>query len=281
MAVNILQTKGGSLTRTDLYIVLLMLDAHAASLSATLSSKDVLASRWYVGLTLVVQSVTGAAVIYTLVRMVDENFYCADCYCDWREIWNHSILTSNPRKRLDRAGPILYWLTRTYDTVQSAGLALLHTRKYDRLERIHRQRETSRRRFEATGWSILPSTAFSNWRGFLLYPVLLVVAIRKHFTGAGFAAPDWREWGQSAALIICACGVGHWLWTLSRTLRDLADDWSTGELSWRYSRMVPVNASRLLLMGEEPRGVSAGDCRLLVRETEDRLTFGRRSYRLD
>lgn len=269
MSLNVLQTKDRVLSRTDLYIILFMLDAHAAGLSATLSSKDALASRWYVGLTLVVQSVAAAAVIYTLVRMVDEKFYCADCYCAWREIWADSTLVANTCCRLERAGPFVYWFARAYDMVQSAGLALLHIRKFDQLERLHRERQSVDRRREATGWDIIPCTAFSNWRGFVLYPIQLVLAIRNHFAGTGISAPGWREWGQSAALIICAFGVGHWLWTLNRTLRGLTDDWTMGELSRKYRRLVPVDGSRVLLMGGEPWGVSAGDCRLLNGETID------------
>lgn len=74
----------------------------------------------------------------------------------------------------------MYAIMRLLDIVQPAVLAILHTQKFDRLDKISRL-DAPHQHPGPSAFDRLSSTAFSAWQGFVLYPVYLVVAIERHF----------------------------------------------------------------------------------------------------
>lgn len=268
MALNVLKVKNGRLCPTDVYTTLVMLNVHAVALSATLSSKEALASRWYVGLAVIVQCLAWVAGIKAILLFAKPQFYCSGCWC-CLNLLIFPPLTSCPLRPYERFGGLVYWISQLYNVVQPAVVALMHTSKFDsdeKVDRDHRRINDAAGMRTITAYGSLPSTAFSIWRGFALYPPLLIVAVETHLRGHDLTVPDWGEWGQTTALVACACGVGHWVWVNLHNLRLYYK--SRGTIV-ENDRMLPVNVSRLVLMGAKPPTVSADDIRLVTNGTSE------------
>lgn len=276
MALNALKIKHGQLCPTDVYITLMMLCVHNIALAATLSSKEALASRWYVWLVTVVHCLAWAAGFNVIVRFPNQNFYCQDRFCCL--VTAFPPLTSCPTESYDRlGGPLVYWISRLYNFIQSAVIALMRTAKFDSIEKIDREHQRANditRTRTITAYGDLPSTAFSTWRGFALYPVVLIVAVETHISKHELTLPGCREWGQTTALVTCACGVGHWIWVNLHNLRLYLKSLEDGT-NVEHRRMLPVNVSLLVLMGAKPPIVSEEDIRLLRYGTSEAQWRGR------
>jgi hypothetical protein len=167
------------LTSTDIFVVLVMIDAHCVTLSATLSSKDALASRSYVQFAIIGQTLAWVAVLYTDIRLagagsvVDGHLVCVDV--PW---FDSMISPQRPEKSLPFR---YYWISHAYDLIQPSVLAIYHTKRFDELEKIDREHRGAMgdQDENRTGYSRLPSTSFSVWRGVVMYPVLLIVVIER------------------------------------------------------------------------------------------------------
>jgi hypothetical protein len=241
-----------------------MVDTHCVALSATLSSKDALASRSYVWMTVVGQAVAWLAVLYTDIRFVDTKpEHCM------QDVWFESAIT--PGKQLSLALFRTYWISHSYDLIQSGVLALFHTKRFDELEKEHRQETSTDDQSQTStddqsqtstddqshfGYGRLPSTAFSNWRGFVLYPIHLVVAVEHHLSKNEINVGDFREWGQSFTLITCACATLHWVYVNSPLLKHALICLRHGSWIPHRGPVLPTNTMRFLAIGER---ASLGD----------------------
>lgn len=198
-----------------------------------------------------------------------QTFYDPDSFCclqgDWFTSRFYTCHVSDYRSSF-RSPFGAYWAVRTFDTAQSLALALLHTAKFDMLEKIDRTHRNSNDT-KVTAYSSLPSTAFSNWLGFFMYPYMLVVAIEGHLSRHQIPVPGWGEWGQTTTLVTCVCGVGHWLWVnlhlLWSFLKSKREETAVATPS-DHGRMLPVNVSRLVAMGAKPPFVAVEDIKLLT-----------------
>jgi hypothetical protein len=202
------------LTPTDVFVVIVMVDTHCVTLSATLSSKDVLASRLYVRLAVAGQAIAWAAVFYTHARFfapAGPDSSAVPKSCD-KDQWFESIIL--PGRNSMELPFRAYWITHSYDLIQSSLLATFHTGRFDKLEKIDRrhQEATGTQDENQTGYSRLPSTAFSNWRGFIPYPVCLVIVVECHLSRNKVDVGDFPEWGQSFTIITFACAFVHWIY---------------------------------------------------------------------
>jgi hypothetical protein len=54
-----------------------------------------------------------------------------------------------------------------------------------------------------------------------VYPILLVVVVECHLSRNAINVGEAREWGQSVAIIICACGTLRWAYVNLPLLRHL------------------------------------------------------------
>jgi hypothetical protein len=100
------------LTSTDIFVVLVMIDTHCVTLSATLSSKDALASRSYVRFAIIAQTLAWVAVLCTDIRLavVEGHIGCVDV------LWFESrISPQRPEKSLPFR---YYWISHAYDLIQ-------------------------------------------------------------------------------------------------------------------------------------------------------------------
>jgi hypothetical protein len=248
MTLNLAKVRPGALTPTDLFITVVMLDAQSIALSAVLSSKDALASRWYVLLTAVVQCFAWTVVLVASTRLEETSFFNAENPCCLRETWMSSYFHTCGTGIQLRTGFLTYWISHAYDTVQSLVLALLHTTMFDSLEKVDRKHQRDLETDPAhhhdddhsTLYGRLPGTAFSNWQGFVLYPLLLIMTIEGHISRNAIPTPSSRDWGQTFAITACVCGVSHWLYVQRKNWRHyLLPHRSSSE-----NPMRPVNEMR-------------------------------------
>lgn len=228
---------------------MVMADTHCVTLSATLSSKDALASRYYVWIAIAVQALAWAAVLHTdiSVAALASNKKCTDSLDCMADRWMGIMINPGEQELTFR----VYWIIHSYDLIQSSVLAACHTKRFDELEKLDREPPDLTVCQDKTEivYSRLPSTAFSNWAGFVLYPIMLIVAVEGHLSGNRVDVGEFYEWGQSFAIITCACGVLHWLYVSIPLLKyPLQRIWSG---SWTAPKdpMHPTNAPRSLAIG--------------------------------
>jgi hypothetical protein len=273
LAVKLLKANIEDLTPTDIFVVIVMIDTHCVALSATLSSKEVLASCLYVLLAIIGQVIAWAAVLYADIKTSIpvpiekkrpvwppapwDNYICDKSWFDSiiRVAGQHAFLPFR-----------LYWISHAYDLIQPSALAACHTGRFDKLEKIdrnHQDRMGSHDENE-TGYSRLPSTAFSTWIGFVLYPVLLVVAVEHHLWSYETDMGGLREWGQSVSIITCVCGILHWVYVnyplLGHPFRCI---WQ-GRWIPRKGPVLPINIMRLIAVGTTPSSVGEENYKLLT-----------------
>jgi hypothetical protein len=231
-------------TPTDYLVVVLMIDTQCVALSAVLSSKDALASRFYVGITLLGQAFAWAVVVYANHALAS-SFSPAENGC----IGTYWLLSS-----LGGAGPLIsfkiYWYLHALDFVHASWVALRHTFQFDELEKIDREERrghTGNSTDLGTGFASLRGTPFSNWNGFAFHPLLLIVTLESHMKGVKTAA--WGDWGQMMPLTMLVLGVGHWFY-LNLTQCWAYNKDSTPSLGGK--RMILLDSSRLIVMGFTP-----------------------------
>jgi hypothetical protein len=171
MTLNLAKIRPGTLTPTDLFITVAMLDTQSIALSAVLSSKDALASRWYVMLTAIVQCFVWSVVLVSCTHLRNLSFYNSENLCCLRETWMSSYFHTCGSKVQLRFSLLAYWITHAYDTIQSTILAVLHTTLFDSLDKVDRQSKSDGNLYVSqstpTLYGRIPSTAFSNWSGFV------------------------------------------------------------------------------------------------------------------
>lgn len=118
---------------------MVVVDTHCVTLSATLSSKDVLASRLYVRLAITAQALAWIAVLYADIRFVTSGSVQSQVCL--KEAWFDSIIT--PGKQFKGAPFRAYWIGHSYDLIQSSVLALCHTEHFDELEKVDRKQQNT------------------------------------------------------------------------------------------------------------------------------------------
>lgn len=248
-------------TPTDYLAVVLMIDTQCVALSATLSSKDTLASRFYVGFTLLGQAFAWAVVAYAN-HVLASSFSPAANSCI-AMYWLHSSLGD--------ATPFMsfkiYWYLHALDYVHSGWLALRHTFQFDQLEKIDREQRRSYAGNSMdleTGFNSLRGTPFSNWLGFCLHPVLLIVTLETHMKNTETAA--WGDWGQMMPLTMLVLGVGHWFYLNFTQLRAHIKDRTLGSDD---KLMIPLDSSRLIAMGFGPSETGEVVHKLLTAKRSD------------
>jgi len=234
-------------TPTDYLAVVLMIDAQCAALSATLSSKDALASRWYAGLTLLGQVFAWSVVVCANHSLADNTSPPANKCLSM--LWMFTF-DGEDKSFGFVLGFKVYWYMHALDLIHSTWLATCHTFQLDRLEKIDREQRgsyTGNSMATETGFGSLRGTPFSNWLSFILHPILLIVVLENHIKGIETSA--WGDWGQVMPLTMLVLGVGHWFYlnltqlyryTQSRT--QVPDD----------TLVIPLDASRMIAMGAGP-----------------------------
>jgi hypothetical protein len=253
MTLNLAKVRPGALTPTDLFITVAMLDTQSVVLSAVLSSKDALASRWYIVLTAVVQCFVWIVVLIASTKLHNPSFYHSEDFCCLRETWmSSSFHACGPKIEL-RFTFLAYWITHIYDTVQSTMLAMQHMTLFDSLEKIDREHQNSGATDHSQEvpplYSRLPSTVFSNWQGFVLYPLLVIMAIEGHINRNSVLTPSSREWGQTFAIMACVCGLSHWLFVQRKNLKALVEHYRDNSVRGHSSVSLkrPVNEMRFFM----------------------------------
>jgi hypothetical protein len=266
LTINLFKVRIGDLTSTDIFVVLVMIDVHCVTLSATLSSKDVLASRSYVGFAILGQTLAWVAVLYTDIRLagagaaVEGHSGCVDV--PWFDSW---ISPQRPAKSLPFRH---YWISHAYDLIQPSVTAAYHTKRFDKLEKIDREHRAAigDQDGNQTGYSRLPSTSFSIWRGFVWYPIMLIVVIEGYLSRNGIVVGDFREWGQSFTVITCTCGILHWVYVNLPLMEHLSTCIWHGRWIPRKGPVLPSNIMRLIAIGAHPSLVGEENYKLLVPE---------------
>lgn len=224
-----------------------MIDTHCVALSATLSSKDALASRLYVRLAIAGQTLAWAAVLYADISYVASgDARSQDCLGPQ---WFDSKIAPGTQ---DKYFPFrAFWISHSYDLIQSSVLAICHTERFDKLEKINRKQQDTvddqdRNR---TGYSRLPSTAFSNWVGFALHPIFLIIFVERHLSRNKVDVGGIREWGQSFTIIACTCALVHWVYVNLPLLKlPFTCLWRSSWISHR-GPVLPTNVMRLIAIG--------------------------------
>jgi hypothetical protein len=266
LTINLFKVRIGDLTSTDIFVVLVMIDVHCVTLSATLSSKDVLASRSYVGFAILGQTLAWVAVLYIDIRLagagsvVDGHLVCVDV--PW---FDSMISPQRPEKSLPFR---YYWISHAYDLIQPSVTAAYHTKRFDKLEKIDREHRAAigDQDGNQTGYSRLPSTSFSIWRGFVWYPIMLIVVIEGYLSRNGIVVGDFREWGQSFTVITCTCGILHWVYVNLPLMEHLSTCIWHGRWIPRKGPVLPSNIMRLIAIGAHPSLVGEENYKLLVPE---------------
>jgi hypothetical protein len=261
MSLSLAMVKPNSFTPTDYLAVVLMIDTQCVALSATLSSKDALASRFYVGFTILGQTLAWAVVLYAN-HVLASSFSPAANSCI-ATYWVHSSFGG--------ARPFpsfkIYWYIHALDFVHSGWLALCHTFQFDQLDKIDREQRRSHTGSTMeleTGFNSLRGTPFSNWIGFALHPILLIVTLETHMKSIETAA--WGDWGQMMPLTMLVLGVGHWfylnltqLWAYIKIRTPGSDD----------KLWIPLDSSRMIAMGFGPSETGEVVHRLLTAKRSD------------
>lgn len=153
----------------------------------------------------------------------------------------------------------IYWYLHSIDLIHSGWLAVRHTFDFDELEKIDREK-----RGVGTGFSSLRGTPFSNWIGFALHPVVLIVTLELHLKGIETSA--FGDWGQMMPLTMLILGVGHWFYL---NLTQLAK-YMEGHASVSDSKpMIAVDVSRFIKMGFEASEVGQANYDLLTEKRSD------------
>lgn len=268
LTINLLKARTVDLTPTDVLVIIVMIDTHCVALSATLSSKDALTSRSYVRLVCIGQALAWAAVLYTEIRLAAPGAFGGQRLDCVNEIWFDAII--QPGERGGKRPFPNYWISHSYDLIQPCALALCHMKRFKDLEKLDRNHQYHQeipnyQEENQTGYSRLPATAFSVWRGFALYPIALFIVVERHLAKNEVNVGDFREWGQSVTIITCACSILHWVYVnlplLKHTLVCL---WHGGGWVPHRGPVLGTNAMRFIAVGEHPSLVGEENYKLLT-----------------
>jgi hypothetical protein len=297
LSLLIVVVKSSGLTPTDYLALVLMIDTQCSALSATLSSKDALASRWYVGLTLSGQAFAWGVILYANYKLPATLLLSAEKHQCLTESW--LVFAVTPWRTFDGSmvnlGFRVYWYLHAADFIHAGWLAVRHTKQFDALEKIDRRKHidlagTLANSYD-TGFSRLRGTVFSNWYAFAAYPVLLTLTLEKHMRGIETSV--WGDWGQMMPLMTLVFGVSHWFYVNGGQLRDYArDQTSTSDsgncvnVLWTQCResmrdlgnsashldrgeILPYDIMRRIAMGATPSEIGEENYKLLTAKKLD------------
>jgi hypothetical protein len=250
------------LTPTDYLALLLMIDTQCSALSATLSSKDALASRWYVGLTLCAQSFAWGIILYANHQLSTDKDRCLI------ETW--FLFTMTPWGTTDDKSMVylsfkVYWYLHAVDFIHAGWLAVRHTKTIDALEKIDRKKDTDLASTFAnsydTGFSRLRGTVLSNWCMSVIYPVMLTLTLESHMRGIETSV--WGDWGQMMPLMTLVFGVSHWLYVNGQQLYKYTFSHTSASDN---GKIFPYDITRRIAMGATPSDVGEENYKLLTAE---------------
>jgi len=149
--------------------------------------------------------------------------------------------------------------------IQPSALALCHTKRFDELGLFDRKHQdiTIFQDIYQTGYSRLPATAFSSWRGFILYPILSIAVIEDHIP-RNIKVSDLQEWGQSLTIITCACEILHWIYVNSPFLKHRFVCFWRGSWIPAKGPILSTNIMRLIAIGAPPSLIGEENYKLLT-----------------
>ena len=262
-AFNVVKLKKDSLSPTEVFVAIALIDAQIVSLTATLSSKDALASRWYVRLTIACVITAWVSVAVLGHGLKDMESYIKDSICcvPMHE-WPSGSRWCDFSMYLAMMFPY-YWYSHGLDLTHTLWLAYRHTTVFDSLEKLSK-REDDQEPADTNFSALLPATAFSAWRGCLCHPFLVIIAIERHLTAVDQTnLAEWQAWGQSLTLCVCIGGLFHWLYVnreliLHTITRGRYGAWSSTQL------MLPTDIVRYVAMGFEVRFLNEENRHLLA-----------------
>jgi hypothetical protein len=229
MVFNLLKLKKNSLSPTETFLIIALMDAQIVSLAATLSSKDALASRWYVRLKIVCEIAAWLSVLVfghslgNLGRYVEGSVCCMSTK-EWfsetanGNLDNYSYLLPDGGRECDfpmrLATAFLYcWYSRGVDLAHTLWLAHHHMTVFDSLEKLNTAPDTRHDSTSSDIFASIPATAFGNWMSYFFHPLLVIIAIERHLTAVDQTKwAEWQAWGQSLTLVVCIGGLSHWFY---------------------------------------------------------------------
>jgi hypothetical protein len=182
----------------------------------TLSDKTALASRWYVYISGVIQTLAFVVVGVAFFRLSRrheiggrESTQCCVRIAWWGTISSCEVLS---------IGTIIYGVFRVATTIHAFMLAYQHMHQYDlakkELETAHAEDVPD------FVFGHLPTTAFSKWLELL--PCALLAAFSVEYTMNKQASDSGAvsDWGQSAAIVTATAGTLHWVYVLGLMVRQ-------------------------------------------------------------
>ncbi|KAK6415909.1 hypothetical protein LTR81_010454 [Elasticomyces elasticus] len=203
------------LSFADAIVALLSIDATCTALSATMSNKDALAARKYVGLCAVGQAIASIIVVIAVAQLEVYWHGQRGAECCARHIW-WATWTS-----CDMPGPniwmyiVLSIITRGYDVVAAFRLA-------PELDQLKKEAQRKKADIQ-TDFELKVSNCLSRYMHHI--PALLAnfTSLLSMFHHMGVEdSSKWSDWGQSATLITCVFGTCHWLYVCAPLL-ELVD----------------------------------------------------------
>jgi hypothetical protein len=272
LSLLIVVVNSSDLTPTDYLALILMIDTQCSALSATFSSKDALASRWYVGLTLCGQAFAWGVILYANYQIPDTLLLSAEKDQCLTEAWLLFAVTPW-RTSSARLGKInlsfkVYWYLHASDFIHAGWLAVRHTKQFDTLEKIDRETRAAVAgasiNTHDTGFSRLRGTVFSNWCSFASYPVLLTLTLENHMRGIETSV--WGDWGQMMPLMTLVFGVSHWFYVNGQQLyKHIFSHTSPAD----NAKIFPYDITRRIAMGATPAEIGEENYKLLTAEKLD------------
>lgn len=196
-------------------IACVVADALSAALSMTFSSKEALASRWYVVLACVLQAVSMVTVGVSVGLLTRKTYGIDQPQCCAKIAWWGTISACD--------GPSttfwVYYALRVVTAAQSASTALRLTQAFDQLKKtrsVARGLNAPKNAF--LDFEALPATAHTDFLRYLAHPILLFVSLKLYLDDVGPAeTASIIQYGQAIAWLVCASGLLHWAFLLGRT----------------------------------------------------------------
>lgn len=256
-------------------VAIALIDAQIVSLAATLSSKDALASRWYVRLTISCVITAWISVASLGHGLTKTDYYIKDSICcipihKW--YWPPGSKQCDFPMYLAMMFPY-YWYSHGFDLAHTLWLAGHHTTVFDSLEKLSK-RDDLREPADTKIFDSLPATAFSTWRTSICHPLLVIIAIERHLATVDQKnLAEWQAWGQSLTLCVCIGGLWHWFYVNKEMLLYLFTLGHYGAcqstqfmLSADIVRIVAMDLEEPYLYREERHLLATGHLRTVQRQ---------------
>jgi ankyrin repeat protein len=209
-------TKGfDKLSFLEVIIACICIDGVSALIMMTLSDKTALASRWYVYISGVIQTLAFVVVGVALFRLLQRHEIGGweSTQCCVRVAWWGTISSCEGLS----IGTIIYGVFRIATTIHAFTLAYQHMHQYDLAKK---EQETAHAEdIPDLVFSRLPTTAFSKWLELL--PCALLAAFSVEYTMSKQVSDSGAisDWGQSAAIVTATAGTLHWVYVLGLMVR--------------------------------------------------------------